>query len=232
MARRTTTTSLALRHARRGLSAAAEAAAGLLRSGEAGPSLEALERLTAAMPPQPVSIAMLQASSSDRSPKARLLQAQFLHRELTARRAHTLSLLYTMPSPLAEQPAVARLANVYWERLKGLLELEPLSSEASEREFAARMVAMNDVVQTQTPEEVMHIVDALRECRHGDERLPPEEQLHVDRQLDAIFLARIGMRSLLEHYVASETAVEGFAGIIEKRAPHRNSNPRAAAGRT
>ena len=112
-------------HARRGFSAAAEAAAGLLRSGDAGPSLAALERLTVAMPPQPVSIAMLQASTSA---KTRLLHAQFLHRELTARRAHVLSLLYTMPSPLAEQPAVARLATVYWERLMGLLELPQLSS--------------------------------------------------------------------------------------------------------
>ena len=55
-------------------------------------------------------------------------------------------------------------------------------------------------------EEFTACVDALGECRGGGDRLPPEAQLAVDRNLDAIFLTRIGMRFLLEHYVATAKA--------------------------
>ena len=202
---------------RRRLCTVADATVGLLRCGEVGPSFQDLKVLTSALPPQPVSLAMLQSSARDRSAKTRLLNAQFLRRELTTRRAHALSLLRSMPSPLAEQPAVAQLADVYWQRLRGLLELPPIVCEADERDFAARMAAQNALIQKQTPDEFMMCVDALGACRKGDERLPAQQQLEIDRQLDALFLARIGMRCLLEHYVASENPVEGFAGVIDRR---------------
>lgn len=198
---------------------AAEVTAAVLRSGEAGPSLAELKALTAAMPPQPVTLAMLQGSSRDRSQRTRILNAQFLQRELTARRAHVLSLVKSMPSPLAEQPAVARLAQVYWERLHVLLSLPPISTEADERAFASRMFEQNELIQVQTPEEFKMCVDALGVCKRGG--VAPEQQLAVDRQLDAIFIARIGMRFLLEHYVASERAADPDA-------QHEPTTPRSS----
>eukprot|EP00966_Prymnesium_polylepis_P253552 5860659-Prymnesium_polylepis.1 len=272
--------------ARRGLCSVADATAAILRSGEAGdgPSLSALEALTTALPPQPVSIAMLQGSArgeshctppemlrtlchaprhappsippprsflppsflrssvADRSQRTRLLNARFLKRELTARRAHVLSLLHAAPSPLAEQPAIARLTSVYWERLRCLLEMPDLErvgasacdssplprlhkprplaprpedkagrlpvpvAAGDEAGFASRMIEHNGTIQQQTPEEFKMVVDALAACRGGGERLPPDEQLAIDRQLDAVFLARVGMRFLLEHCKLSPRA--------------------------
>lgn len=197
-------------------SSAAAATEAVLRSGDAGPSLAALKTLTAALPPQPVSLAMLLGSARDRSARTRLNNAKFLRRELTARRAHVLQLLHSMPSPLAEQPAVARLARVYWERLHSLLVLPQIETEADEREFAEIMRKQNEMIHLD-PILIQMCVDALSECQGGGDRLPPEAQLAVDRHLDAIFLARIGMRFLLEHYVASEASAEGFAGIIAKK---------------
>ena len=79
-----------------------------------GPSLETLQELTKAMPPQPVSVLMLSSwakitkGNDAKALQGRLMQARFVRSELIARRAHILSLLHSMPEPLAGQPAVVR----------------------------------------------------------------------------------------------------------------------------
>ena len=101
-----------------------------------GPSLETLQELTSAMPPQPVSILMLASwakmtrGDDAKALQGRLMQARFVRNELIARRAHILTLLHSMPWPLAGQPAVASLGEVYWDRLRDLLEhAEPTTHE-------------------------------------------------------------------------------------------------------
>jgi pyruvate dehydrogenase kinase 2/3/4 len=219
-------------HARRLCSGAlAEVTARVLREGgEAattsaipGPSLGALEALTAAMPPQPVSLLMLKSSVSNRSLPHRLAQANFIKRELIARRAHILTLLHQMPEPLARSPAVGRLGSVYWERLRALLDAPELVSDEDEREFAARQVERNaeiGEIGTAAEEEMcIGALDAMQQERGaGWWMTAPEERLAVDRQLDAIFSTRIGLRFLLQHYVAmGQPPRDGFSGLIETR---------------
>jgi pyruvate dehydrogenase kinase 2/3/4 len=191
-------------------------------AGVPGPSLPALQDLTAAMPPQPVSMPLVRSSARDRSPQNRLFQAQFIRRELIARRAHILLLLHFMPEPLAGQAAVNELAGLYWERLRAQLEKPAPATDEEEREFAAEMKMRNDqIADIGTAAEERMCIDALgaMQRERGSEwwATHPAERLAVDRHLDAIFLARIGLRFLLEHYVACGEPTEGFAGILETR---------------
>ena len=208
-----------IRSSRRALSSLADAATAALKSGEAnaakaspgempGPSLIALQALTAAMPPKPVSIQMLLASARDTSARARLANANFLKNEMCSRRAHILKLLHLTPQPMTSQPAVRELGGVYWERLRDMLQVPEVKTEEEEAAFQQEMIALNDRIIAQWGLEEQMSLDALSQMQEeavgeGLQRLPLEARLAVDRHLDAIFLARIGLRFLLEHYVAT-----------------------------
>ena len=182
-----------------------------------GPSLSTLEELTASMPPQPVSILMLTSWARVTKPEGRLLQAKFIRNELIARRAHILTLLHSMPEPLGNQPALASWVNVYWERLRDLLERPEPQTHEEERIFAELCKERNaQIGSIGTAAEETMLVEALQRVQQerGSEwwATHPEERHAVDRHLDAIFLARIGLRFLLEFHVACDTPREGFAG--------------------
>ena len=210
----TTSQRACLRHSRCSLSTYGDlTAAALSEASSEGPSLDVLDALTEASPPQPVSISQMMLASGRTSPAVRLANAQFLRRELASRRAHVLSLLRTMPPPLASQPAVARLCVLNWQRLKGLLTLPELSTADDEKAFAAAMLDHSAAIDGESrrwphlsPEEEALCVDALG-------TLQREPHLAVDKQLDAIFLARIGLRVLHEHYIrAVQPPRQGYAG--------------------
>jgi hypothetical protein len=138
---------------RRPLCAAADASAAVLKSAASsadGPSLEALTALTSAMPPKRVSILMLLGSARDRSAAARLANARFVRGELTARRAHILSVLRSMPAPLSQQPAVATLCALYWERLRKLLENADIATDADLDAFVENMRVQNAKIVEET----------------------------------------------------------------------------------
>jgi len=187
-----------------------------------GPSLPALEALTAALPPQPVSIQMVKGAVGNRSLSNRLVQANFIRRELIARRAYILALMHMMPEPLAGRPAVGQLGGIYWERLRELLAMPVLETDEDEREFYVRQKEVNeriiDVSNAEEEQMCVSALDAMQRERGSDWwATHPEDRLAVDRHMDAIFLARIGLRFLLEHYIASATTREGFSGIVENR---------------
>ena len=170
------------------------------------------------LPPQPVSMLMLRSAARDRKPESRMRQAQFIQRELIARRAHILTLLHFMPEPLADEPAVGQLAEIYWERLRGLLEgpaseLETAEHVARFAELQAR--ATKHIAAAGTALEEQTFLAALKP--HGRFwATHPAERLAVDHHLDQVFLARIGLRCLLEHYVACDAPPrDGFVGIVE-----------------
>lgn len=127
-----------------------------------------------------------------------------------------------MPEALAEQPAVGRLAGVYWERLQSLLDgPEIIESEEDERRFYMRQKErnreLNDIGSAEEETMCVEALGAMQRVRQKDWwATHPGERAAVDRQLDAIFLARISLRFLLEHYVAcGEPPREGFAGILQ-----------------
>ena len=164
-----------------------------------GPSLPALEALTAALPPQPVSIQMVKGAVGNRSLSNRLVQANFIRRELIARRAYILALMHMMPEPLAGRPAVGQLGGIYWERLRELLAMPVLETDEDEREFYVRQKEVNeriiDVSNAEEEQMCVSALDAMQRERGSDWwATHPEDRLAVDRHMDAIFLARIGLR--------------------------------------
>ena len=194
-------------------------------SGLPGPSLPALLELTKVLPPQPVSILMLRAAARDQSSENRLRQAQFILRELIARRAHILTLLHEIERSKQQRwvvvrPAVHELAQIFWGRLKRLLATpEPETEDQRARFVEDCIVANQDIAKLTIPAETHWTLvglDALQK-EHGPDwwKSDPEARVTIDRQLDAIFLARIGLRFLLEHYLACEEQREGFTGILE-----------------
>ena len=113
----------------------------LLAMRHAPPCRETIARLSELLPPTPVSIRTLQraAEMQARSAEQALLNAKFVRREITARRAHILSLLLAVPSELARQPAVQLLTTAYWQRLLFLLEQPRMTNAGDELEFAGRL---------------------------------------------------------------------------------------------
>ena len=184
------------------------------------PLADNIKELTVLLPPTPVSVCTLRTAAlmQINSAEQRLLNAKFIRRELTARRAHILSLLLAMPAVLAKQPAVEALTAAYWQRLLELLRQPQLNGAADEVRFARMLSLKADEQEGET----RRTFAAALASAHTDvdpevreQFLDPEVKIGVDIHLDAIFSARIGLRFLGEHYLAARRAIDGFAGIIE-----------------
>uniref|UniRef100_A0A7S2JJT2 Protein-serine/threonine kinase n=1 Tax=Haptolina brevifila TaxID=156173 RepID=A0A7S2JJT2_9EUKA len=182
-----------------------------------GPSRchDAIEELVQSLPPTPVTITSLAraAEMQRHSEDQALLNAKFMKREMTARRAHILHLLLSLPEELARQPKVSELAHVYWERLCKLLQEPKLMSRDEEHAFAERLQLNKCAQDGETRRTFAAALTSMQ--IDGSLALSHADEVHLEQHLDAIFSARVGLNFLVEHYLACKEPTEGFAGIID-----------------
>lgn len=158
-----------------------------------------------------VSIKNLYDAGLDHSPRQRVLNAQFMHRELIARRAGILKQLRAMPQLLREHPRVADLTSTYTLRLAQMMDTPLPRTTAEEAVFERNL---RETAPRQEGESRRAFGAALGDPRVFD-GLDCDEQREIDVHVDAFFNARVGLRFLVEHYLATSTPVDGWSGIIE-----------------
>ena len=189
----------------------------LLASDE--PSRESVFEFNRVLPPTPISIlALTKAASEAGRAEMQLLNAKFVLRELTSRRAYGLSMLLKaehMSSPglqaLLQQPQVQTLKQAYWRRLRLLLEQPRLTSTEEEEAFYGRMQTDFYAQEGETRAAIGQALAALKDERGDD----AEEELEISAFLDSFFSQRVALRFLVEHYLASKQPRDGFAGVIQ-----------------
>jgi len=181
----------------------------------AEPSRAAVSEINRLLPPTPISIVALLKAAQNPQP---LLDAQFMQRELAARRAYGLSMLLKAEvdggaglKALSQQPHVKELKGLYWRRLRALLQLPPITTAADQDAFHDVMRSENEAEVGETRAVYGQALAAVREQRVGD----TSEEVEISAFLDSFFSQRVGLRFLVEHFVASRQPRDGFAGLIE-----------------
>jgi len=135
--------------------------------------------------------------------------AQFLHHELPIRFAQRVVDLKELPFGLSEHHLVQQSIGHFEDTVQKLASLKQPNVSEEEEDFAC-LIASVLLDHRQVP---MALACALREL-HKARRLSGDEQKLLDRRLDDFFMARISMRFLIEHYIASHACHEGFSGVI------------------
>ncbi len=182
-----------------------------LSSGMSEEAVGLLDEVTELMPPSNVSIKELMFAGSNRTAQQALLNAEFLRAENIARSADMLKQLHTMPPLLGSHQMVQDLAAVYQMRLTQALGSPPVKTPAEEEAFATNLRES----RARDGETRFAFGVALSELYSRDGGISQRDQLQIDWHLDALFSSRVGLRFLVEHYLASRLPRDGWSGIIQ-----------------
>lgn len=139
----------------------------------------------------------------------RLLNAQFLHKELPIRFAQRAVGLLTLPNGLKDVLAIRQIAQVYLACVKEMRDFPMPVTEADEDAFTDLLQTMV-LDRTSIPNAVARGVDEwmemLEQKRKEGEKSEEECLAAIDEMEDALyrfFTARIGLRLLTEHHILS-----------------------------
>jgi len=160
------------------------------------------------------------AASTAKS-KQRLINAQFLHREVPLRIAHRIEQLRALPHGLGREETTETVIGWYCGHLKRFMEMESPSSDADEEEFT-NLLHQIQMQQTAVVQTLSLGVHAIR--RRSSRKAWKAMRHTLDADMDAFFMARIGLLFLVEHHLASTEKREGWAGIL-----HSHCNPMSIA---
>jgi pyruvate dehydrogenase kinase 2/3/4 len=175
---------------------------------------EAAIRHLASQAATPISLRDLYTYGCSSSPAQQLRNAQFLHRELPIRMAQRVAELQQLPYGLSEQRDVRDVLDWYTEYTR-VMALAPRPETEQETEAFTKICAYvlqdhQSVVEALS----MGVLQLRRKKSRKEWTLIKSE---VDAVLDRFYMARIGLRFLLEHHVSSSRAYrkQGRSGIIE-----------------
>mmetsp|Transcript_79766 Transcript_79766/g.159275 ORF Transcript_79766/g.159275 Transcript_79766/m.159275 type:complete len:409 (-) Transcript_79766:223-1449(-) len=144
--------------------------------------------------------------------RQRLLNSKFLHHELRVRTSQRAVELGSLPFGLSDRKHVVRVRN-YYERIFDRLDsLPPPTTLADDKEFTSNL---ETIVLSGHADVIQSMALGVSEFRKdlGDD-FTEDVRLAVDLHLNRFFIARIGLRFLIEHHIASRKTMEGYSGII------------------
>jgi len=143
----------------------------------------------------------------------RIRNAQFLHNELQVRIAQRVVELEQLPLGLPYTTPIKSVVNWYHDYFDRVSESPFPRTEEDEEDFAdmLRFILQDhsEVIET-TSRGVLEVRNNLGGFTVDDQRI-------VDSVLNRFYLARIGLRFLIEHHICSRDSHPGYAGIIQSR---------------
>ena len=149
-----------------------------------------------------------------KSPEQRLRNAQFLHSELQTRLAQRVVELEQLPMGISATHDVTDVRNLYAEYYERMANSPEPKTVEDEGDFTTLLEVLlldhTKVVETMSN----GIIEVRRKKKYGFDTL---EQQVVDEVLNRFYMARIGLRFLIEHHIVSKDPHPGFSGIIESQ---------------
>lgn len=149
--------------------------------------------------------------SAARDPRQRLLNAQFLHNELQIRIAQRVVELEALPLGLPHTRPIQDVIGWYSDYFELVAESAFPEDEQGEEDFSD---ILRHVLQDNS--EVIETTSrGVLEAKRQMDGFTVEDQEVLDKVLNRFYLARIGLRFLIEHHITSREPRQGFAGIIQ-----------------
>jgi len=162
-------------------------------------SIEELQIL-AARKPIPLSLTdMFRYASAH--PSQRLINAQFLHRELPTRIAQRTIDLLTLPHGLSKTRQVRNIAHKYLKYLHQL-KVSPMPKNSEDEKEFTKMLASFVLDRTSIPMAIAAAVSSLKDKRR--EALDDRRLQEMEEALYRFFTSRVGLRFLTEHHILSQ----------------------------
>lgn len=163
--------------------------------------------------PVPVSLQNLyrfgKEAKTDRTQRIR--NAQFLHHELQVRIAQRVVQLENLPLGLPDTRPIQDVVRWYENYFEKVAVSPFPENEKDEEEFTEMLRFIlqdnSEVIETTS----LGVV----EVRNRMKGFALKDQQVVDKVLNEFYLARIGLRFLIEHHITSASPLPGFAGIIQ-----------------
>lgn len=148
-------------------------------------------------------------------PAQRLRNAQFLHRELPIRISQRVLELETLPLGMTQTQPIRNLVSWFTDYFYMIYDHPFPTDDRGEETFTE--------VLTQVLQDPNRVVETI--CRGALEvkKSPSmmedskDVQVAIDSVLSRFYMARIGLRFLIEHHIQSREVREGYAGIIQSR---------------
>ena len=156
-------------------------------------------------------------SSNPPSLQQRIRNAAFLHRELAIRIAKRAVDLDTLPFGLAQTTPIEEATRTYVGYVEKLVELPAPADADTESRFTDLLKSLV-LDRLNIPQRIQMGLASLKDSR----RTPLTEGLHAMETLDTalyeFFLARVGLRFLVEHHIASDprNPEKSQGGLIRK----------------
>lgn len=141
----------------------------------------------------------------------RLEHGVFLHRELKIRLAQRVLELSNLPHGLPEREGIRDVIQWYTDFLLDLEYEQPPTTQGDDERFTGLLTNIfeehSEVIQAMAA----GVQDLMADLGEDYEKVQPE----VDRILRRFFIARIGMRFLIQHHINSQTNRPGHSGILQ-----------------
>jgi pyruvate dehydrogenase kinase 2/3/4 len=147
--------------------------------------------------------------------KTFITAACFLHRELPIRFAHRIVELDHLPHGLAEMSAIRKVSSWYKQSFREIAE-HPLPDTPEKEASFARLL---EAIYERHGPTLVTMAKGIYQFRrslgipHG-QPLPYSIEENVQRYLDTFFSSRVGIRTLISHYVTLHRPAPPFIGII------------------
>lgn len=146
-------------------------------------------------------------------PGQRLRNAQFLHNELQVRIAQRVLELERLPLGMAQTKHVQDVIGWFTEYFH-MINNHPYPTDDKGEESFTKMLKVvlqdhNSVVET--------MARGALDVKSRPEINNAQARATIDSVLSRFYMARIGLRFLIEHHIQSREPHEGFAGIIQSR---------------
>lgn len=171
--------------------------------------------------PTAVSLQDLYRYNLHHDPAQRLRNAQFLHKEIPIRLAQRIEELSSLPFGLAEKRGVVEVKEAFARGFEDLLRMQAPQTLREEDLFTG---VLKSILQDNTSVIKCMALGVLEVKSEMGPLLTPIRSAALDTYLNRFFMARIGLRFLLEHHITSKNNAEGFSGIIQS-----NCNPMVVA---
>lgn len=171
--------------------------------------------------PTAVSLQDLYRYNLHNEPAQRIRNAQFLHKELPIRLAQRIEELSSLPFGLASKSGVLEVKEAFTRGFENLLNMNPPQTLADDDKFTT---VLKSILQDNTSVIQCMALGVLEVRSDMGSALTPIRSAALDTYLNRFFMARIGLRFLLEHHISSKNNSAGFSGIIQS-----NCNPMLVA---
>ena len=201
----------------------------LLSTTTAAATRDKLHRVALTQRATPVSLLNLYhfGKQSAKDPSQRLRNAQFLHKELQVRIAQRVLELERLPLGMAQTKHVRDVVRWFTEYFHLISNHPYPNDDQGEESFSQTLRTVlqdhNSVVETMAR-------GALEVKSRPD--IDNAARTTIDSVLSRFYMARIGLRFLIEHHIQSRVPHEGFAGIIQSQCSPIECVERAASEAT